>query len=102
MTTLKCSVNACASNHSGCCCRPSIQVEGPSACKCSETCCESFVPKGRGEASNSIRYSAPNSALDVCCDACTCVHNDSGKCAADCVCINCCSSGTQCTSFEAR
>ena len=102
MTTLKCSVSSCASNSSGGCCRPAIQVEGPGACQCAETSCQSYSPKPQGAPSNSGAQAQPNAALEIGCAAAGCLHNQSGRCSADCVCINRCANGTQCTSFEAR
>ena len=102
MTTLKCSVSSCASNSSGGCCLPAIQVEGQGACQSVETSCRSYSPKSPGSAANSAVQPSPNAALEIGCAAGNCLHNHQGQCAADCVCINRCSSGTQCTSFESK
>ena len=103
MTTLKCSVSNCASNCSGGCCRPSVQINAPqSGQEAQDTCCNSFAPKLPGTPSNSAAGLSPNAALDIRCSASACVHNQSGSCASGCVCINNGTSGTQCSTFEAR
>ncbi len=108
MTKLECNVTTCASNANNCCCRPDIQVSGPCACGCEQTCCSSYVEKSRSAAENACRYDQPNQELDICCDAKNCTYNADGKCAADCICVDCCgsqtntASGTECATFRCR
>ncbi len=106
MTKLTCHVTNCASNKNNYCCRPDIMVDGENAKKMADTCCNSFVQKGKGEASNSTHYDKENASLDVKCDAVTCVHNKDMKCAATSICIDgqmaCEKSETQCSTFKAE
>lgn len=87
MTELKCHVIHCSSNKDQCCCRPEIKVDGEKACTCDETCCASFtkIPEG---VTNDVGYKAPNCHMPIECDAKKCVYNESGKCAADCICVD--------------
>ena len=105
MTSLQCDVKSCANYRDNCCCRPSIQVEGSSACGCSQTYCSSFQEKAEG-ASNSGGCSVPNTALDIRCSAKNCVFQKDGGCTADmvsvCGCTACCKDETECASFRMR
>ncbi len=106
MTKLTCHVTNCASNKNDCCCRPDIMVDGENAQHVSDTCCNSFVEKGKGEVSNNVCYCKEDTSLDVKCDAVTCVHNDSMKCAASSICIEGChaceKNETECSTFKAE
>lgn len=82
MTQLKCHVIHCSSNKNQCCCRPDIKVDGPDACRSSETCCDSYtsIPAG---ATNDVGYREPNPRMPIACTAAHCVYNTKGKCTAD-------------------
>lgn len=87
MTKLQCHVIHCSSNKDQCCCRPEIKVDGAKACCCDETCCDSYttIPDS---ATNDIGYKTPNQSMPVVCDAQKCTYNQSGMCAAECICVD--------------
>ncbi len=104
---LECTVTACRHNVDNLCALPGIKVEGPGACRCDQTCCESFEERGTGSTnavSSGYRSATPETAID--CKAHNCTYNDNCKCNADCVCVDCCcqdvtsKSGTECSTFR--
>ena len=98
MPNCNCSVNSCANNSQGCCCRPSIQVAGNSAMSSSGTACSSFMPIG--SATNSAaQFNQPNPALKVACSASNCCHNGGKFCQANNISIYNSGSGSQCATF---
>ena len=101
MTALQCNANSCANNNRGFCCRPVIKVKGTSAHVTAETRCGSYSERV-DSLSNSTGYESPNQSLDIACDAKNCYFNSSKKCSADSICIDCRSSGTECSSFRSR
>ena len=101
MTRLKCSVYECASNKNNLCCRPFIDIGGTNACKCEETCCDSYIPKSNS-ATNSNDFTSPNAALEINCKAANCIHNQSGKCHAGLVNISTGADGVECASFQEK
>lgn len=110
MTNLKCYVQNCIHNSPDRCCKPDIQVDGPCACGCEQTCCASFeMQNGKGQASNSCGCSVPNDSLLIRCSASNCVYNEKGECSAETINISpcgCstpdCKSQTECASFRMR
>lgn len=102
MPKLQCNVNSCASYKSGYCCRPSIHVNGVSACTKSETDCKSFAEKTQTQMISGVQYSTPNQCLSVDCDANKCMYNQNHKCSADSICISYGQSGTECASFKQK
>ena len=107
MTKLECHVTECASNAENSCCRNDIKISGPCACGCEQTCCASFMPKPEG-AQNAAYSQHPNPNMPVACSADSCVHNESGQCAAPRICVSNCAGrtgtmdATQCASFCAQ
>ncbi|MFQ7574077.1 MAG: DUF1540 domain-containing protein [Lachnospira sp.] len=102
MTTLGCNVNSCTHNKDNCCCLNSIQVQGENACRCDDTCCESFYELDRESPQN--LNESPKTILSVACDATNCVFNEDKVCSADHISISgvCASSSceTVCASFQ--
>lgn len=78
MPKLNCCVGSCAYNEEDCCCLGSIKVQGGELAVPSETCCESFAPKG--SVSNSIMI--PSACMPIDCGATQCIHNQACKCEA--------------------
>ena len=105
MTKLQCHVIHCSSNKDHCCCRPEIQVEGKQACCSDETCCDSYT-NILDNATNDVGYKTPNQSMPIACDAQKCVHNQSGMCAAESICVDGSSahekSQTVCSTFKCR
>lgn len=106
MPNLKCSVCNCGSNEDGRCCRPDIDVKGPHACDCEDTCCHSFTQQNDQSAVNSSGYQHPNDALEIHCSAENCVYNDNKLCTAESIDIDGNGAnnarGTQCSTFEEK
>lgn len=100
MSTLHCSVTDCITNKGGCCCRPSIQVEGPMAAACDQTICHSYSPKG-GAQNNGDCYCTPNNTLDIGCSVCKCGYNKNSKCDSSSVSIDCGPKNSHCATFKA-
>lgn len=104
---LECTVTTCRHNSDNLCDLPSIKVEGPGACQCDQTCCESFEPRSNS-ASNSSVGGSPSLETSIDCKAHNCTYNDNCKCQAECVCVDCCcgdvtsKSGTECHTFRDR
>lgn len=106
MTKLTCHVTTCANYEKDCCCLPDIQVSGPCACGCEQTCCSSFAEKGHAQASNSVCHDCANPQLHIGCNVGTCAYNQGGECSADCVCIEgngaCVQNQTECSTFRSK
>ncbi|HIZ43708.1 MAG TPA: DUF1540 domain-containing protein [Firmicutes bacterium] len=104
MTDLTCSVNNCIHNADKCCCKSSIMVDGAGATCCGDTCCASFDERTQGCATN--KYETPNRALNVECEAESCVYNQSRKCTAQEISISGqgakMASHTECASYRSR
>ena len=110
MAKLKCSVTTCANYAAEKCCLPKIQVDGPGACSCGQTCCCSFQDK-QGGSSNSVseRHDVPDRSVTIACRAQNCKYNEAGMCEAAQVQVGCCETGrpcviseTECCTFEER
>ncbi len=102
MTSLQCDVKNCANYRDNCCCRPSIQVEGCTAHGCDQTYCSSFQEKDGY--TNDCACSAPNTALEIRCNARNCVHYCNDKCSASMISVcgstACRKDETECASFS--
>ncbi len=104
MTDLTCSAECCIHNSDRCCCKGDILVEGARATCCSDTCCASFDERAEGCAVN--KYETPSRALNVSCEAVSCVFNEGKKCTAEEISI----AGhqaknpeqTECASYQSR
>lgn len=110
MAKLKCSVTTCANYAAEKCCLPKIQVDGPGACSCGQTCCSSFQDK-KTCACNSVtgRHDVPDHNVTIACRAKNCKYNEAGMCEAGQVHVGCCDTGkpcviseTECCTFEER
>lgn len=103
MTRLDCNVIGCTYNEDNCCKRNEIRVAGEDAVRSSETCCDSFFPRGSGSASNS--FGTPEKNTEVSCDALECVYNHRNNCRANHIGISGSLAdsrgGTECASFMA-
>lgn len=100
MPNLQCSVDHCANNSQGLCCRPDIHVGGTNARSSAGTSCRSYVQRSGGY-SNSNLYENPNSSLDISCSARNCVFNADRICSANAISISLGdSSETECSSFR--
>jgi len=109
MTDLECNVNSCVYNCSNLCSRNSINVGGTNADKKAQTCCTSYQKRPENDTYNSIRSQLAQPQTEITCSAYKCVFNKTGKCDADDICVDCCStcdpcceSETQCASFRAE
>lgn len=81
MTHLDCNVISCAYNGDCSCKRGDVHVVGEEATSASGTCCDSFVCRGSGSASNS--FGTPKKETQVFCDALECRFNRRNFCTAD-------------------
>lgn len=104
MTDLTCSAETCVHNSDRYCCKGTILVDGAEA-KCpSETCCASFDEKLQGGCKN--KYESPSRALDIDCEAESCVYNNARKCTAKEISIAGHgakdASHTECASYKSR
>lgn len=100
MSDLKCSVNNCTNHKDGCCCRPSIKIDGQNACQCEETCCGSFSPKT--DENSTGGFCVPNKNVHINCSAQECVYNCENKCCSDHVDVDFSGGNTNCTTFTRR
>lgn len=105
MTQLKCSADTCVNNCSGLCALNGIQVDGSTACCCSETSCGSFSPK-TDAFTNSVNNMDVKPETRIQCHARECVYNKDMRCSADSIRISghgadrC--GDTECATFKAR
>lgn len=103
MTVLDCSATNCFYNKEKRCSKGSIQVEGRTAEKMSETCCGNFK-----ESENCMcnSTSAAEREIDVSCEAANCQYNRDCKCSAGHIGINgsnaCKCTETECGSFSCK
>lgn len=107
MPNVSCDVTNCANNCNHGCCRPIIKVEGHSAHKNEETCCQNFVKNGSAPTSNVPGgYQNPNEHLTIKCAAVDCKYNRNKKCDAPAVDIGGCGADdckqTLCRTFVAK
>ena len=104
MTILKCSATTCMYNQKELCSKGEIKVNGADARYADETCCASFDERTQGCATN--KYETPNRALNVECEAESCVYNQSRKCTAQEISISGqgakMASHTECASYRSR
>lgn len=104
MAELCCSVENCTYNEQCYCCKGDICVGGEKAQREDETCCESFLQKREGAASNSLLHKSPTISID--CEATKCVYNEDYKCKAEHVDIRGCGAcdckETACGTFRER
>ena len=104
MTDLTCSVETCVHNSDRYCCKGTILVDGADAKTPSETNCASFDERVQCGCKN--MYETPSRALDVECEAVSCVFNEKKKCTAKEISIaghnakN--ASSTECASYRSR
>ncbi len=80
MTELRCSADTCAHNDCNCCCKGNINVKGSDAYCTDDTCCQSFQERKGTSVSNAC--CEPKRAIDICCDAVDCRHNQNQTCHA--------------------
>lgn len=107
MSNLNCSVENCANNKSGFCCRPDIMVSGSDSNRACQTFCSNFIDRADSGASDAVDSSSPNRSLDVHCKAENCAYNHSMACTADSVEINCTNVNggqvkTECSTFRTK
>ena len=81
MSYLVCSAETCVHNNDRFCCKGTILVDGAQAKKPSETSCSSFDERVQCGCKN--QYETPSRALNVECEAVSCVYNEGRKCTAD-------------------
>lgn len=102
---LECQVTSCQHNCDNLCCLSGIQVDGPAAWECGQTCCESYEER-RQEGGKNARDDVPAVETAIDCSAEHCTYNKNCKCEAECVCVGCCcedttsKSGTECCTFR--
>lgn len=80
MPALACSAQTCLYNQEEYCSKGDIKVGGEDAKTVTDTCCTSFVERSEDSANNSV--GTPSERIDVDCEVCSCVYNDSCKCDA--------------------
>ncbi len=81
MTKIMCQAHKCLYNNNQKCVKEQISVEGVSAKKIDETFCDSFNKREREYDTEFASLDNKNS--DIWCDACECMHHNSGKCSKD-------------------
>lgn len=102
MTHIKCTAKTCAFNCETSCALGDIHIGGDDACKCCDTCCDSFTEIST--TSNIAKNCCDNTFIE--CEVENCVHNSEGECCAENISI----SGkhpkthedTQCDTFTER
>ena len=101
MTTLECKVTSCAHYQTGCCTLPSIHVTGANASVSNQTCCSSYLEKGKSAVMN-MNGTSGHQAMNIHCDAGRCRHNCQGGCSASSVCEDSCGqhSASSCCETE--
>ncbi len=102
MSKLSCSVCDCASNSSGCCCRPNINVSGSSATDCCGTNCSSYMPRGQASNSCGCNFTTPNENLEISCNASNCMYNSHCQCTSNDVNIEFDGTKSLCKTFKAK
>lgn len=80
MAALECSAKECAYNEDCKCCKGDIMVGGQHACKCGDTCCESFRSETMDHFSSALDH--PCSTISIDCEVTNCMHNSNYKCHA--------------------
>lgn len=104
MTLLDCSVTGCTYNADRCCCKGDIKVEGREAKNMCDTCCGSFKERKDSDISNAAR--CVSKKIEVACEVCNCIFNETEKCAAEHIGIAggdaCQCRETECASFRCR
>lgn len=81
MPALECAARTCLYNRDEYCSKGDIKVGGEDAKDIDDTCCTSFVEGAEESVRNSV--GSPSEHIDVACDACTCMYNESRICDAD-------------------
>lgn len=105
MNRLECQVESCQHNQNHQCCLMGIQVDGPAAQDCSQTCCASFEERRAGSAQNAMGQN-PTVETDIRRHVQSCSYNSNQRCDAQCVCVGCgcgdvtSKSGTECRTFQ--
>ncbi|MCD8150705.1 MAG: DUF1540 domain-containing protein [Clostridiales bacterium] len=104
MTQLDCTVTSCLYNRDCLCGKGNIVIGGRDAVKSGDTCCESFRERG----TNTInRVDQADTAVEIACEACECIHNEDCKCSASHIGIGggsgvCQCGETECEDFRCR
>ena len=78
-----------------------IKVGGEGARQSDDTFCASFVERGTGSVTNSMTQGCGCSAIDICCEACSCQYNDHQTCTASQIDIEG-SNACECTQTKCR
>lgn len=103
MPLLNCTARTCLYNVDEYCSKGDIKVDGRTATKADETCCQSFQER-KDSAANSCRCGSETIHVD--CSACHCAFNTHEKCKADKITITgaaaCHKDETTCGSFRAK
>ena len=105
MNRLECQVTSCQHFQNNQCCLMGIEVDGPSAQECSQTCCASYEERQAGSAQNAMGHN-PSVETDIQCKVKGCTHNSHNRCQAQNDCVgSCCGdvsskSGTECRTFQ--
>lgn len=106
MSELKCAVVNCVNNQEHCCCKGDIKIDGKEACKCDDTCCDSFQERRDGNDSYANALNHPKQVVCIDCDAINCAYNSNYKCVADHVDIKGCGASdcreTACATFTEK
>lgn len=84
MTHIKCTAKTCAFNCEASCALGDVHIGGEDACKCCETCCDSFTA---AESSTGIAKNCCEKTF-IECNAENCVHNCDGECCAESISIS--------------
>ena len=107
MNRLECQVESCQHNQNHQCCLMGIQVDGPAAQECSQTCCASYEERRPGAGQNAMGQN-PSVETEIHCKVKGCAYNRHNRCDAQNVCVACCcgdvssKSGTQCSTFQCK
>ncbi len=71
MNRLECQVNSCQHFQNHQCCLMGIQVDGPAAQECSQTCCASYEERRAGAGQNAMGQN-PTVETDIHCNVKSC------------------------------
>lgn len=106
MSYLRCSARHCTNNQNDLCIRESIRVEGASADRKNDTCCESFTRRAENYSNVVARNTSAQPETDIHCDVRSCSYNRECKCSAPSVDIGgvsaCTCKETQCSTYDSK
>ena len=106
MSYLRCNARHCSNNQNDLCIREDIRVEGATADRKNDTCCDSFTRRAENYSNVVARNTSAQPETDIQCDVCSCSYNKDCKCTAPSVDISgvsaCTCKDTQCSTYDSK